>query len=174
MKTKWFPTADRLNVTELRSAYRVLCMANHPDLNPTNPKTTVNMQEINAEYQRLLSWKNGEEYVDEQENVHTYYYNQEHEEAIAEKLAEMLAEHLPGCTIRLIGKWIWIEGETRHVKDTIKAHGFRWNNKRVAWSWKPYAGRTRFNSRANDLDDLESFYGGKKYAGKSQSAAFVS
>lgn len=49
-------------------------------------------------------------------------------------------------TIARIGHWLWIESETRKsstdypaaTRGALAAAGFKWSNKRCAWSWAPY------------------------------------
>lgn len=37
------------------------------------------------------------------------------------------------------GCCIWVSGDTRPHRETLKAYGFRWAPKRAAWYWKPCA-----------------------------------
>lgn len=66
--------------------------------------------------------------------------------------AMMLSQGVPlkfaggDITIARIGHWLWIESETRKtsndypatVRGALCAAGFKWSNKRCAWSWAPY------------------------------------
>jgi hypothetical protein len=96
-------------VTEIKSLYRRLAMANHPD---RGGDTRV-MQEINAQYHAALEGKHESHERDAEGDQHTYYYNRAQEQAVIDKLAELLKLNLPGCEVWLIGKWLWVKGETK-------------------------------------------------------------
>lgn len=42
---------------------------------------------------------------------------------------------LPGLTAEIIGKWVWVTGNTYAHRDALKAAGFRWASKKKAWYW---------------------------------------
>lgn len=48
------------------------------------------------------------------------------------------AEQLPGVAVTVKGGcYVWIMGETKPHKDTLKAMGCRWSPKKSAWYWSP-------------------------------------
>lgn len=144
------------NVTDIKKLFRELALANHPD----RGGDTAVMQEINRQYQNALAGKHESKDFDDSGVEHTYYYNAEHEEAIAKKIDELLAMKLSNVEIWLIGKWIWVQGETKGCRDALKTAGLWWHSKRLAWYWKPYEGKSSYNSRA-DLAHLADKYGAK-------------
>jgi len=151
---------DCQDVNEIKKEYRRLAKKHHPDLGGD----VRIMQEVNAQYHAALAGQHKTEYTGSDEKPHTYYYNEETETEITEKLRQVLAAPLPGCEVWIAGLYIWIRGDTRPHKDTIKDFGgFWWNRRRSAWSWKP-AGvrRSRYNSNAQSLDDVLSYYNGKQ------------
>jgi len=83
-----------------------------------------------------------------------------------DKLAELLRLSLPGCEIWLIGKWLWVKGDTRPVRGALKGAGLRWHNERQAWFWKPYASKARYNDKV-DFDDLADYYGCRTFTATS-------
>jgi len=44
-----------------------------------------------------------------------------------------IAKTLPGVKVELIGSWVWVSGNTKPVKDDLKAAEFKWNSKRKMW-----------------------------------------
>lgn len=145
--------------TEIKTRYRKLAMEFHPDRPGGDTKI---MQDINRQYEAALSGQHGATETGSDGQAHTYYYNAEHEKAVMAKLDELLRMKLPGCEVWLIGKWLWVKGDTRPAKDLLKSAGLRWHNERTAWYWKPYEGQTHYNKRAS-LDDLADFYGAKEF-----------
>jgi len=145
-------------VTEIKSLYRRLAMQHHPD-HGGDCKT---MQEINAQYLSALAGKNESHERGSDGEQHVYYYNAKDEQAIIDKIAELLHLRLPGIEVWLIGKWIWVKGDTRPVKDALKAAGLRWHGERLAWYWKPYSGYTHYNKDI-DFDGLARTYGARMF-----------
>jgi hypothetical protein len=148
-------------VADIKAAYRRLAKEYHPDLNHDRD-TTRTMQQINAEYHAALELQNGRGQVGTDGKTRTYKYNCETEQDIMDKIAELLALDLPGCEVWLIGFWIWVQGDTRPVKDTLKDAGLSWHSKRKAWYWKPFAGKTRYNGRVS-LGQLAEHYGARLF-----------
>lgn len=107
---------------ELKSAYKRLAIANHPD----HGGSTETMQQINAEYTDLF---------EQLKNTHRNAAGEQYtsrdttDEAPAEfiELIEKLIR-LPGIIIELCGSWLWITGDTKPVKDELKSIGFRWSS----------------------------------------------
>lgn len=151
--------SDCADVNEIKKRYRTLAKKHHPD----KGGDVRIMQEINAQYHKALEGQHKTEYTGSDDKPHTYYYNEETESEIMSKLNQVLAAPLPGCEVWIAGLYIWIRGDTRPHKETIKAFGgFWWNRRRSAWSWKPQGvRRSRYNANAS-LDDVIGYYNGKQ------------
>jgi curved DNA-binding protein CbpA len=153
-------------VEEVKILFRKLARQHHPDLGGN----TQDMQDLNRLYHQRLSQLDGAESVGSDGNVHTYKYNSETEEAVAEQLAAILkaaAAWPERIKILLIGLWIWIDGTEREdteVIEALKAAGFQWQRHRACWAWKPYPGRSRRSS--GDIEQLARRYGCQEFAGK--------
>jgi len=152
MATNWFTGCT--TTAEIKSLYRKLAMQHHPEMGGTHEA----MVEINVQYEALLASMNGKVETGADGKPHTYYYNAGHERAVMDKLAELLRMKLPGCEIWLIGKWLWVKGDTKPVKEQLKAAGLRWHGERAAWYWRPYEYRARYNAKV-DFDELADYYG---------------
>lgn len=120
---QYFEGINTLKVLKLR--YRELCKLNHPDLGGS----TAIMQEINAQYERMLARVHDEkgETLNEE--------NQKVERDLMDIINKIIA--LKGLIIEVTGRWIWVTGETYQVKDYLKGLGFFWAHKKAAWYWRP-------------------------------------
>lgn len=162
-------------VDEIKAEYRRLAKKHHPDVNPDDPTATKTMQDINAAYFEALKANDGKTTQGSDDQPHTYHYNEEHEQAIADKIAELLGLDLPeAARVLLIGKWVWVEGLTREDKAAQKllsSAGLRFHGKRTAWYWKPYAWSGRRNYKATDTSDIKARYGSEQFKRKPKQAA---
>ena len=72
--------------------------------------------------------------------------------------------HFPDIEVELCGSWIWVSGETKAVKDDLKALGFKWSRNKAAWYFHrdPYHKRSK---KSMTLDEIRNMYGSKKYKG---------
>lgn len=145
-------------VTEIKKLYRELAMQHHPD----RGGDTATMQAINAQYHEALKRFDRQQETGSDGSQHTYYYNAEHEQSIMDKINELLKLRLEGVEIWLIGKWIWVQGDTKPHREALKNAALSWHSKRLAWYWKPYEERTRYNERMS-LSGLADHYGAKLY-----------
>jgi len=134
-------------VEEAKKLYRKLAMQYHPDRGG-NTKT---MQEVNVEYQQLL-----ESFDGQTDGDYTYRYDQQKEQQVIDKIYELLALHLDGVEINLIGLWVWITGDTKQHRKVLKDAGCKWHSKRECWYWQN--GKKRFQSKGN-LSELAKKYG---------------
>ena len=143
-------------VANIKKTYHRLAMQFHPDLGGD----TATMQELNAQYLAALQRCDGETITDEQGQKHTYNYRTEREQEIIDFLDKLIGSGAlqPDVECWLIGYWVWVQGNTRPVKDILKAVGCSWHGKRACWYWHPAQGRTHYNANAS-LDDLAAAYG---------------
>lgn len=148
---KWFQNINSLD--ELRTAYRKLAVRHHPD----KGGSTADMQEINAEYE-LLSKRliNGNTTYSEGRK----YYEHHVSETLRQKINEII--NLPDdVLIEIIGRWIWISGNTRPLKETLKLRGFRFSNNKKSWYWY-YGDYMKLTSRKFSMDDIRTLFGSHK------------
>ncbi len=161
-----------LNMTsqELVKLYRKLAMLHHPDRNPGNVKETTRiMQEINAEFELALKQaKRAEAKAQEQQgreraakegfDYRGRVYNVDEIDQLSDLLRQKIQEviHLEGITVELCGSWIWITGDTRPVKEKLRAAEYFWASKKQAWYFKGC--ESRGNGKFS-LDNIRSLYG---------------
>lgn len=155
-----------MTVDEVRHCYRGLAMRWHPD-RPGGDTAT--MQAINAAYEQALKSRDGEEVSYEAEGgemkTRVYRWNEAVEREIIDIIDKLLKLKMPNVMIRLIGRWVWAEGETKPWKDSLGKNGLglNWHSKRTAWYWRPANSWSHYNGKVT-LDDLEQVYGGREFA----------
>lgn len=156
-------------VAEVKAEYRRLAMLHHPD----RGGDTATMQEVNAQYHAALKRMDGQTTTGTDNKPHTYRYDQQRESEIAAALAKILRIKMD-ATVALIGNWIWITGDTKPVKEQLKALGCCWHAKRVAWYWRPEEQKYmhRYNSRT-DLGGLAAMYGYKIFSTNAEGDALA-
>lgn len=155
MSTQYF--TDCKTVEQVKAHYRKLAMENHPD----RGGDTATMQEINAQYTKALKSLDGQQTTGDDGREHTYRYNEQTEREVIDALASILRVKM-NADVALIGTWIWVVGDTKPVKDELKALGCIWHSKRVCWYWRPTEAKAYRRSRG-DLADLAARYGAKVF-----------
>lgn len=156
MNTDFF--AGLISPELVKKHYRKLAMEHHPD----RGGSTEIMQAVNVQYHIALSRCDGFKSIDDQGKEHKYHYDQDIEQAIMDKISELLKLRMSGVEICLIGTWLWVRGATKPFKDQLKALSCRWHSKRICWYWKPYSGRTHYNRHA-DFASLAWKYGFREF-----------
>lgn len=151
----WF--AGFTTVEAIKAEYRRLAMQYHPD----RGGDTATMQEINAQYQVALKNCHGQKSTGTDGEEHTYWYREDLEQALVEKIDELLRSGIirKGVECWLIGYWLWVEGDTKPIKETLKALGFQWHAKRVCWYW--HDGQRRHTHSNASLEALAERYGAR-------------
>lgn len=141
-------------VEEIKARYKELARKHHPDLGGC----LETMKAINAEYHQRLKGQHGQE-----SDGRKYAYRSETEQELMDKIAELMK--LPELEIDLIGLWVWVRGNTKPVKDQIKAAGCFWHSGRSCWYYKPKGfGRSRANP--GSLEELAAKYGVQGFKSK--------
>lgn len=148
---------DCKTVEEIKARYRTLARQHHPDLGGDEET----MKQVNSEYHEALKSVNGQESAGGDGKTHRYSYNEETEQKIIDFIQQILAIGMENVDVVLIGLWVWVMGETKPHKDSLKAAGCRWHSSRGCWYWKPYEGHTRSSSAS--LGDLARKYGYEKF-----------
>lgn len=98
--------------------------------------------EVEAEYESLLSiFKESEKDT-----------NELTQDEIIEKLTPLNLE------VELTGKWIWIRGDTRRYKDSLKQLNARFSPGKKCWYWRPNKFRS-INKDLLDMDEIRRIYG---------------
>lgn len=151
-------------IEDLKEYYRTLAMQNHPD----RGGSLEIMQAINGEYDFLFS-KLKDVHRSTKPDAEPFYTATKSTTEQAHEFREIIEKLiiLEGLKVELIGRWIWVTGETKPHKDTFKALGFKWCSKKVAWSWHfPEDG---VSSRGKyDLNKIRNIYGSTEFGNSEQ------
>jgi hypothetical protein len=99
--------------------------------------------------------------------------NEEADEQIrlSERYREAIEKiiHLPGIVIEVVGNWIWVTGNTRPVKESLKAAQFFFASKKSAWYFRTEEYKTRGSSKS--LEEIRRKYGSEKVTGRQKGVA---
>lgn len=141
---------DCTTIEGVKTLYKKLAMENHPD----RGGDTATMQAINTEYAfACAKLAKGAGLTDEQADE---------EIKLSEEYRQVIEKiiNLPGIVIEIVGNWIWVTGNTRPVKDTLKDAGFYFASKKIAWYYRNEAFKTRGNGAP--LEQIRIKYGSEK------------
>lgn len=144
---------------DLKKQYKTLALKNHLD----RGGNVEMMKLINAEYDSLFA-----KIKDTHKNKDGEVYTRENTETAAEfkDIIDKLIK-MEGLEIEIIGCFIWVSGDTKPHKDSLKAMGFRWRSKKKMW-YKSPEGYKRYGKKEYSIDEIRGMYGTSgKFAGKS-------
>ena len=141
---------QKMTLEELKKDYHRFAKMLHSD----NGGNDEEMKMLNAEYAELFAkvkdvhiTKDGEEYRKE---------TTEAPEEFTDLIQELLK--MNGIRIEVIGCFIWVSGETRPHKETLKSLSFQWHRKKQCW-YKSPAGYRRFGKGEYSMDRIRGMYG---------------
>lgn len=147
---KWFNNPQCIE--DLKAQYKRLAMTHHPD----RGGNTVDMQEINSEYDSLFQ---------RLKDIHraasgATYTARESTAEKAEDFREIINSliNLAGLRIEICGSWVWVSGNTKPHKDKLKHLRFRWSSSKAAWYYhsSPYR---KHNSKTFSMDEIRDLFG---------------
>jgi curved DNA-binding protein CbpA len=144
-------------VEEIKARYRRLAMSHHPDRGGDAEV----MKALNHEYHETLRKCHGTTTKGSEGAEHTYYYNETVEQAVMDKLAQLIGFSFPNVRILLVGTWIWVDGATKPVKEQLKATGLHWHSQREKWYW--HAGRYRRGKSNAGFEAIAVKYGYREF-----------
>lgn len=143
---------DCKTVEEVKKLYRKLAFQYHPDREGGDLRT---MQVINSQYQEALSRCDGRQ---QPETGQAYTYDQTEESLLAQKIDQLLKLRMKGVDISLVGSWVWVYGDTRPYKETLKGIGFMWAPKKGKWYFHTGPSRRHWG-KGQSWEHITSKYG---------------
>lgn len=148
------------NLDNLKKEYRRLTMIHHPD----HGGDTATMAAINNEYaERFQILK----------NQHNAAADEAHQTTEApEEFIAIINELLkyPGLIVELCGSWLWISGDTRPVKEQLKAAGCRWSSNKKMWYWHHAEDGAHWSRGKKSMNQIRQKYGSQTFAGTAAAA----
>ena len=70
-----------------------------------------------------------------------------------------LIKDLEGINIEKIGVWVWIDGDTKAHKDTLKDLGFKYASKKQMWYYNPDATYRKRTKKTFSKEEMEALHG---------------
>lgn len=134
---------------EIKRRFRDLAKLHHPDRTGGDKET---MQAVNAEYADALRGEYRKTKSDDDAEAAV-----EADERAAEVLAQIVT--LPEIVIEIVGRWLWVTGQTFPVRAQLKEAGLKWASKKEAWYW--HAPEDRCRGGKKSLDEIRTTYGAK-------------
>ena len=134
---------------ELKAEYRRLSKIYHPDLGGD----LETMKQINAQYETAFDALNASSNEPKAETAADFI-----------RVIDALIR-LKGITVELCGSWLWISGETKAVREELKAAGCRWASKKAMWYWHPAGQGSKSRGGSVPMEDIRGKYGSRILAG---------
>jgi hypothetical protein len=143
-----FDTTVIKDIDALKKEYFRLAKKYHPDAGGT----TVQFQNLQSEYEKLLkSLLNGSTLTTDEKNNEIVI-----DKAIRDVIDALI--NLDEINIELIGKWLWISGNTYPVRQVLKSAGLIFIKKEGKPYWV-YRGVETSSRGKSSMDDIKRKYG---------------
>jgi hypothetical protein len=148
MDMNWFNGCS--NENEVKSRYRDLAKQHHPDLGGD----TAIMQAVNAAYEAAL--KGAYRAAGMKDDEINWRWDMDDE--VAGKVREIIKYQ--GVIVELVGRWVWVTGNTRPIKDILKAAGYYFSGQKCAWYFRRKVdGWRRRNAPRKTLEEIKAQFG---------------
>jgi len=125
-------------INEAKKIYKELAKKLHPDVGGS----TELFKMLNSVYNHIL------------ENGINFSKDSEFDIELEKVISKIL--HYENIIIEVVGSWIWLSGDTKTIKDTLKELGFKWANKKKMWYYGEMKGR---NPKQKSMEDIKAKYG---------------
>jgi hypothetical protein len=132
---------------DLKKRYKELVLQFHPDRSGGCEET---MKLINAEFQRISKYGNYTDNNTTEEQTNDFIM-------FADILNNIV--NLPAINIEIIGKWLWVSGNTYPIKDTLKNNGFLFASAKKMWFYRAESDKVNTYGKTMDIDNIRAKYG---------------
>lgn len=143
-------------IEDVKETFRDLAKKLHPDCGGDAEQFKKMMAEYTIIFKRLENvHRTGEKKTEQAEQEsHTEYT--ESPEEFADIISKVI--YMDGVEIEIVGRWIWLSGNTYPYKEDIKAAGFFWSSKHKKWY---YNGGTKKSKKHSKLtfDQVKDIHG---------------
>lgn len=131
-----------LDEATVKAAFRRAAQKYHPD----KGGSTEMMQAVNAAYAELQKHYG--------ETIAEFGADAGYADRLNDAINAII--HLDGLSIEVCGLWVWVSGDTRTHKDTLKASGYFWASKKFMWYFRPEESK---GGRGKSMDEIRGKYG---------------
>ncbi len=140
-------------LADIKTAYKRYCKKYHPDVNPDGLEM---MKLGNLAFDML---KKNLDLVERE--FPKFQEEAQQNENIAEAIAEIFTHirHFPNIKIEVCGTWVWVEGDTKPIKEQLSALHFRWAFKKKKWAWHPATYVKRNRKGEWDMEKIRNTWG---------------
>jgi len=125
-------------INEAKKIYKTLAKKLHPDVGGTDEEFKL----LNEIYNNLIEHK-------------IYFSNDAKFDIEIEKIISQIL-HFENITIEVVGSWIWLSGDTRAIKETLKDLNFKWASQKKQWYYGEMKAK---NPIPKSMDEIKSKYG---------------
>lgn len=148
----FFDTSIISDIDALKKEYFKKAKIYHPDAGGT----TAQFQQLQSEYEKLLKklLAGGKLNAEQQENEILI------DEALREVINQIIV--LPGINIELVGKWLWVSGNTYPIKTELKKAGLIFIKKAGVPYWV-YKGVESAGRGKLSIEEIKAKYGVQKF-----------
>jgi len=132
---------------DIKKLYREYAKKTHPDHGGDAEEFKI----LNASYLEALQNLNGQTF-----DERVYNYKQETEEQIIKDIDELLKKKWIDININIVGRWLWLTGNTYNHRRELKILGFSFSGNRKLW----YKGYTKVSrNHPGSFKDICAKYG---------------
>lgn len=142
-------TPGNITPEDIKKSYRKACSKYHPDRNPAGLEM---MKLINKAYE--IAQNHTGEYIKKS--------TKDYSDILNDALNAII--HL-GLTIEICGTWIWLSGNTKPHRETLKAAKFFWSPKKSQWYFRAEKFKSK-NRISWSMDRIRETYGSEKVDGQ--------
>ena len=136
---------DIEGINEAKKIYKTLAKKLHPDVGGSEEDFKI----LNEIYNNLIEHK-------------IYFSNSSKIDIELEKIISLIL-HFENINIELIGSWIWVNGDTKEIKEKLKEIGFKWASKKKMWYYGEMKAK---NPNPKSLDEIKAKYGSETLKSK--------
>lgn len=145
---------------EIRATFNRLAAVHHPG----KGGVAATYREVERQYLEALKLADGAEMLKQTGETYAYKYSDTAERTIAEKIDQILSLGIEGVKVMLIGKWVWVDGDTKPRRAALKGAGMKWHSQREKWFW--HEGKWHGRRSRGSLESLARKYGLREFGEK--------
>jgi curved DNA-binding protein CbpA len=162
MQFRYFKADHATSIEDAKKQYYKLVMRWHPDRPGGDLKA---MQDINAEWDYLRKHNYN---IHESKDGGTYTdWSQDVPDDVTEAFADIIEQlvTMQGLEIEICGSWLWVGGNTKEHRESLKGMGMKWASKKRRWYKAPKDWKRKVR-KTLDMDEIRARYGSQTIDGK--------